>query len=133
MLVEVHIPGADRIESLRSYIQRLIHSGIGEHADRVRGVSVRLSEFWGPTPGSVWTSCRIEVDDASLPSALVAAALEPNPYRAADSAIERLRLLLREARRPGRTTPEAADLAKDESIAQRSVGHGADKGSWQSA
>jgi ribosome-associated translation inhibitor RaiA len=90
MHVEVQIPGAERIESLRSHIQRRLHSSIGQHADRVRRVSVRLSEFCGPARGSIWTSCRIEAGDESLPKAIVAEAFEDNPYRAFDKAIDRL-------------------------------------------
>jgi ribosome-associated translation inhibitor RaiA len=142
MQIEVLIPGAERIESLRSHIQRRLHSSIGQHADRVGRVSVRLSEFCGPERGSVWTSCRVEVVSESRPKAIVAEALEPNPYRAVDNAIERLRLLLREeARPPARPTPEVSGFAKIVSIAERSLGHGAGEGagapkaeaSWQSA
>jgi ribosome-associated translation inhibitor RaiA len=141
MHIEVHIPGAERIESLRSYIQDRLHSSIGHHADRVGRVSVRLSEFCGPARGIVWTSCRVEVDGESLPKAIVAEALERNPYRAADKAIGRLTLLLREeSRRAARTGPEDSGFAAVESIRQ-SVGHGAGeeavapkaRESWQSA
>jgi ribosome-associated translation inhibitor RaiA len=142
MNVEVHIPGAERIESLRSHIQRRLHSRIGEHADRVRRVSVRLSEFCGPARGMVWTSCRVEVDDKSLPKALVAEALEENPYRAVDNAIERLsRSLVQEARRSDRTTRDDSTFANVESTVQPFVGQGAGegagaqraRGSWESA
>jgi ribosome-associated translation inhibitor RaiA len=119
MHVEVHIPAAERIESLRSHIQRRLHSGIGQHADRVRRVSVQLSEFWGPARGSTWTSCRIEADDESLPKGIVAEAYEENPYRAFDKAIDRLSHSLdRALLGPARRTPDAG-FAKVESIAQR--------------
>ncbi len=143
MHVEVHIPGAERIESLRSHIQRRLHSSIGQHADRVRRVSVRLSEFWGPARNSTWTSCRIEADDESLPKAIVAEAYEENPYRAFDKAIDRLSHSLdRELVRPDRRTPDDSRVTKVESIAQRRrprqledrpFGGAESEGSWQSA
>jgi len=120
MHVEVQIPGAEQIESLRSHIQRRLHSSIGQHADRVRRVSVRLSEFCGPARGSIWTSCRIEAGDESLPKAIVAEAFEENPYRAFDKAIDRLSHSLdRELVRSSRRTPDDGDLAMVESVAQR--------------
>jgi ribosome-associated translation inhibitor RaiA len=144
MHVEVQIPGAERIESLRSHIRRRLHSSIGQHADWVRSVSVRLSEFCGPARGSIWTSCRIEAGDESLPKAIVAEAFEENPYRAFDKAIDRLSHSLdRELVLQSRRTPDDGGLAKVESVAHRPRPHQDSKtappaaptarGSWQSA
>ena len=53
MHVEIHIPGAERIESLRSHIERRLRSRIGRHGDQVRRVGVRLSELFGHERGTV--------------------------------------------------------------------------------
>jgi ribosome-associated translation inhibitor RaiA len=66
----------------------------------------------------IMTSCRVEVEVASLPGTVVAEAYEPNPYRAVDNAIERLSLSLHgEVRRKptrsdvGPATPSRASNA----------------------
>jgi ribosome-associated translation inhibitor RaiA len=100
MHLAVHIPGAERIESLRSYIERRLHSGVGPHAGRVRGVSVRLSELSGVERGIVLTACRVEAQVGLLPSTIVVEALESNPYRAVDTAVERLSVALAQEVRP---------------------------------
>jgi hypothetical protein len=100
MHLEVHIPGAERVEWLRSYIERRLHSGVARYAGRVGAVSVRLSELCGDETGIVLTACRVEAEVGPLPSTIVVEALEPNPYRAVDTAIERLSVALAQELRP---------------------------------
>jgi ribosome-associated translation inhibitor RaiA len=137
MLIKVRIPGAERVESLRSYIERRLHSSVGLHADRVRAVSVRLSEFCGQERGTILTACRVEADVGFLPSAIVAQALEPNPYRAVEKAIERLRVALDQEVRPRqRARLEESASERVVSMARTPLGHVAREEapkSWQSA
>lgn len=125
MHVDIHIPGAERIDALRLYIQRRLSSALGPDTDHARRASVRISEFSGPTRGMIMTSCRVEVEVASLPGSVVAEAYESNPYRAVDNAIERLSLSLHGGVRPTRTKPDVASAAPSRAPKARE--------SWQSA
>ena len=125
MHVEIHIPGDERIDALRLYIQRRLSSALGPDTDGARRASVRISEFSGPTRGMSMTSCRVEVGVASLPGTVVAEAYEPNPYRAVDNAIERLSLSLHEEVRRKQTRPDVESAAPSRASKARAA--------WRSA
>lgn len=136
MHVEVHIPGAERIDALRAHIQRQLLLAAGVDTARVRRASVRITELCGHGRGSVLTSCRIEADVESFPCTIVAEALEPNPHRAVDKAVERLSSALRRDFRP----EDENEIAwRTPGVIRRLGGVAAlsgastERGSWQSA
>lgn len=94
MRMEIEIPGADRIDALRSYIRRQLVSKVAPHGHRLQRVCVRLSEYCGTTAGAVLTKCRLEADISPSGETVVHEALEPNPYRAVDKATEALSVSL---------------------------------------
>jgi hypothetical protein len=129
MKMDIHIPGADRIESLRLYIRHQVDTELGRHAERLSGVTVLLSEYWGPEKGVVVTKCRIEADLGTLGSKLAREAMDSNPYRAVDRATEAIRLSLNHgAQSPEPTgSGEVASLGRmNEELSARGV-------TWQPA
>jgi hypothetical protein len=95
MHIDVHIPGADLLESIRSHVVSRVRSGVGALSSRVHRVSVRLSEFCGAGRGAVLTACRIEAMVEPMPNAIVADVVAPNPYRAVNEAVETFIHMLR--------------------------------------
>jgi ribosome-associated translation inhibitor RaiA len=137
MHVEVHIPGAERIDALRAHIQGQLLLAAGVDTARVRRASVRITEFCGPERGTVLTSCRIEADVESFPCTIVAEALEPNPHRAVDKAVERLSSSLRRDFRPEDENEIAwrkpGVMRRLGIVEAASSGASSEGGSWQSA
>ncbi len=86
MRVDVHIPGDELRDALRSHVERGLRACLAPHAARVRRASARLSEYFGDVPGSVSTRVRLEAELGDSPRPVVVEALAPNPYRAADAA-----------------------------------------------
>ena len=127
MLMEIEIPGADRIDSLRAYIRKQLSSRVAPHAHRPRRVSVQLSEYCGATRGSVLTKCRLEADISPSGKTVVHEALEPNPYLAVDKATEALGVCLESE--AGSSEALALDGAR---AAANLVAAGEEAPSWQS-
>jgi hypothetical protein len=97
---------------------------------------VRLTEFSGPGKGTVLTSCRIEADVESFPYTLVAEALDPNPHRAVEQAVEHLISSLGRDSRPEEENDSAGrtpGVIRRPGAVAASSGPSTEEGAWQSA
>jgi hypothetical protein len=92
--VDIHIPGAELFDALRSYTERAVHLALGAEWP-VSRVAVRFTEYVGEGRGASLASSRIEAVLRDENTVVVAEATDSNPYRAVDEATARLVALLK--------------------------------------